>query len=129
MSAQLPWRAPPAPSITSHPTSIVVTLVLVWPPLARRKIRHIRPMDPRPIPTIAIPASRPRFCRMKTKLATLALLFGLAGASWAAPLSFNEISLLVRLHEPETYIQQQLAQRRLLRALTPEQEAKLKSEG
>lgn len=66
---------------------------------------------------------------MKTKLAALALIFALAGGLRAAPISFNEVSLLVRMHETEPSITQQLSQRRLLRALTPEQEAKLKADG
>jgi hypothetical protein len=66
---------------------------------------------------------------MKTLLACLALTFAWTVTSHAAPLGFPEVSLLVRMGEAEGYITGQLAERRLLRALTPEQETRLKTEG
>lgn len=66
---------------------------------------------------------------MKTKLTGVALTFAMAGGLAAAPLTFNEVSLLVRMRESDASVIQSLSARRLLRALTSEQEAKLKSEG
>jgi hypothetical protein len=66
---------------------------------------------------------------MKTKLSCAAVIFSIAGALAAAPLTFSEVSLLVRMHESDAAVIESLSARRLLRALTPEQEAKLKSEG
>ncbi len=66
---------------------------------------------------------------MKTKLAGLVLVFAVVGMVEAAPIAFNEVSLLVRMKEKENYIVQQVEQRRLLRGLTAEQEAKLKADG
>jgi hypothetical protein len=67
--------------------------------------------------------------RMKTKLTFLALIFALACSLRAAPLTFNELSLLVRMRETDTYMLQQLSQRRLLRPLTADQESQLKAQG
>jgi septal ring factor EnvC (AmiA/AmiB activator) len=66
---------------------------------------------------------------MKPKLTTLALL--LAAPCWlaAAPIAYDEVSLLIRMHETDSYIAQQVAQRRLVRPLTPAQEATLKAQG
>jgi hypothetical protein len=66
---------------------------------------------------------------MKTLLAILVSVLAVTATSHAAPLAFPEVSLLVRMGEPEAYVTGQLAERRLLRALTPEQEARLKTEG
>src|SRR5688572_23912222 len=66
---------------------------------------------------------------MKTKLILLALIFALAGSLTAAPLTFNELSLLVRMRETDSYMLQQLSQRRLLRPLTADQESQLKAQG
>jgi hypothetical protein len=66
---------------------------------------------------------------MKTKLISGALLLTLALSLSAAPIAYEEISLLVRMRETDSFIAQQLAQRRLLHALTPQQEAVLKAQG
>ncbi len=66
---------------------------------------------------------------MNTKLTTIALLFALTLSLGAAPVAFDEVSLLVRMHESDSFITQQLTQRRLLRALTPQQEATIKAQG
>jgi len=66
---------------------------------------------------------------MKTNFATVALLFAFSLSLKAAPIPFEEVSLLVRMHEPDSFITQQLTQRRLVRAFTPQQEATLKSQG
>ncbi len=47
----------------------------------------------------------------------------------ARPIGFSEVSLLVRAHESEASIKQEVAQRKLLHALTPPQENILKSQG
>jgi protein disulfide-isomerase len=66
---------------------------------------------------------------MKTNLTAIALLLVLILSLHAAPLAFDEILLLVRTHESDSFISQQLSQRRLLRALTPQQETTLKAQG
>lgn len=47
----------------------------------------------------------------------------------ARPLDFNEVSLLVRVREPEAAIREEVGRRKLLRQFTPEQEATLKKQG
>ena len=47
----------------------------------------------------------------------------------ARPIGFGELSLLVRMHEPETSIKKEVAERKLLRGLTQPQEGILKSQG
>src|SRR4029077_5687555 len=47
----------------------------------------------------------------------------------ARPIGFSEISLLVRAHESEASIKDEVTQRKLLHALTPVQENILKSQG
>src|SRR4051794_24396078 len=48
---------------------------------------------------------------------------------FAEPVTFDEFSLLVRMHESDSYIMGQLAQRRLIRGLTGPQKATLKAQG
>jgi hypothetical protein len=57
-----------------------------------------------------------------------ALLFGspLAGAR---PLDFKELSLLVRAHESETSIKDEVGRRKLMQPLTSQQETTLKTQG
>jgi len=66
---------------------------------------------------------------MKSKLPAIALLLVPFLSLPAAPLAFEEVLLLVRTHETDSFISQQLSQRRLLHALTPQQEAALKELG
>jgi len=47
----------------------------------------------------------------------------------ARPIGFTEISLMVRMHEPEATIKSEVAERRLLHGLTQPQEALLKQQG
>jgi len=47
----------------------------------------------------------------------------------ARPIGFSELSLLVRMHEPEASIKNEVAQRKLLHGLTQPQENILKSQG
>jgi hypothetical protein len=47
----------------------------------------------------------------------------------ARPIEFSEVSLLVRAHESDADIMQQVSSRKLLHPLTPEQEDLLKSQG
>jgi hypothetical protein len=61
-------------------------------------------------------------------------IIGLALFSWIAPASarpmdFSEVSLLVRAHESESSIIQEVSQRKLMHRLTPPQESTLKSQG
>lgn len=66
----------------------------------------------------------------RTQIAITLLLLGLAATSVSArPLEFSEISLLVRAHQPESAIVADANQRKLVRPLTPDQEARLKSQG
>ena len=59
----------------------------------------------------------------------LAAIFVCANQAPARPIGFSEISLLVRAHESEASIKQEVAQRKLLHALTQPQENILKSQG
>jgi hypothetical protein len=61
-------------------------------------------------------------------LAAVALLSA-ANFSFARPIDFNELSLLVRARENETSIKNEVARRKLAQPLTPQQESRLKSEG
>ncbi len=64
------------------------------------------------------------------KLSILAvILFGLANLTSARPIEFSELSLLVRARESENSIKNDVAERKLMHALTPQQESKLKAEG
>src|SRR6266446_10543649 len=56
-------------------------------------------------------------------------LFLWANQTSARPIGFSEISLLVRAHESEASIKDEVTQRKLLHALTPVQENILKSQG
>src|ERR1700739_4646587 len=47
----------------------------------------------------------------------------------AKPVGFSELSLLVRMHEPESSIKNEVAERKLLHPLTQPQEGILKSQG
>jgi hypothetical protein len=64
----------------------------------------------------------------KLSVLAIALLAGTIQAS-ARPIDFSELSLLVRAHESESSIRQEVAQRKLMHALTPQQESKLKAQG
>jgi hypothetical protein len=64
----------------------------------------------------------------KLSILAVALLAGTIQAS-ARPIDFSELSLLVRAHESEGSIRQEVAQRKLMHSLTPQQENKLKAQG
>lgn len=64
----------------------------------------------------------------KLSILAIALLAGTIQAS-ARPIDFSELSLLVRVQESESWIRQEVAQRKLMHALTPQQERKLKAQG
>ena len=53
----------------------------------------------------------------------------LATTSFAEPIDYSEVSLLVRAHESEPSIVQEVSHRKLVRALTPQQESVLKKQG
>src|SRR4030095_12897308 len=60
----------------------------------------------------------------------IALLFTLAGSvRLGAPMTFDEISFLVRIRESDASIASQVSERRLLRTPAPEEEAALKKQG
>ena len=61
--------------------------------------------------------------------AIVSLLCLSALRSSATPIDFGEVSLLVRAHETELSIIQDVAQRKLLHKLTPDQERTLKAQG
>ena len=65
----------------------------------------------------------------RTLLVITALLAGSLTTALARPLDFSELSLLVRAHEPEPSIIADAKERKLMHALTPQQEATLKSQG
>ncbi len=52
-----------------------------------------------------------------------------AASALARPIEFSELSLLVRAHEPEPSIISIASQRKLVRQLTPQQEATLRGQG
>jgi hypothetical protein len=56
-------------------------------------------------------------------------LLGFTNSLSARPIGFSEISLMVRMHESETDIKAEVAQRKLLHQLTQPQETLLKSQG
>jgi hypothetical protein len=60
-------------------------------------------------------------------IATVSLF--LAYQLQAKPIGFSELSLLVRMHEPEFSIKNEVAERKLLHSLTQPQEGILKSQG
>jgi hypothetical protein len=63
-------------------------------------------------------------------LSTIAVaLFLWTNQTSARPIGFSEISLLIRAHESEVSIKEEITQRKLLHALTPPQENILKSQG
>ncbi len=53
----------------------------------------------------------------------------LATSALAEPIDFSEVSLLVRARQSEASIRQDVSQRKLVRALTPQQENTLRSQG
>lgn len=61
--------------------------------------------------------------------ALFALLLAAATQLYARPVGFNEISLLVRCRESESFIRDEVAQRKLQHALSTQQEATLKTQG
>jgi len=61
-------------------------------------------------------------------VACLLLLFSTIPAL-ARPIDFNEVSLLVRAHENEASIKNQVGTRKLMHPLTPQQESTLKAQG
>src|ERR1700730_1703173 len=58
-----------------------------------------------------------------------AVLFGWATFAAARPVDFKEISLLVRSHESEASIKDEVSNRKLMHPLTAQQETTLKSQG
>src|SRR3954465_9526172 len=66
-----------------------------------------------------------------TKIILVTAIAVLAGAlsAFAAPVNFNEVSLWVRAKETDKTILNELKERKLAKALTPQQEATLKSQG
>ena len=66
-----------------------------------------------------------------TKILLVTAIFILAGAIGlsAAPVNFNEVSLWVRAKQTDKSILTEVTQRKLAKALTPQQESTLKSQG
>ncbi len=66
-----------------------------------------------------------------TKIILVTAITVLAGAftALAAPLNFNEVSLWVRAKETDKSILNEVKERKLAKALTPQQESTLKSQG
>ena len=66
-----------------------------------------------------------------TKIILVTAITVLAGAftALAAPLNFNEVSLWVRAKETDKSILKEVKERKLAKALTPQQETTLKSQG
>lgn len=68
-------------------------------------------------------------CTTKNLMLTAFLVLAAAMAVTAAPINFSEVSLWVRARETDQSIVREVSQRKLARALTPQQEATLKSQG
>jgi len=66
-----------------------------------------------------------------TKIILVTAITVLAGAisAFAAPVNFNEVSLWVRAKESDKSILNEVKERKLAKALTPQQESTLKSQG
>src|SRR5213595_3894617 len=66
-----------------------------------------------------------------TKIILITAITVLAGAitALASPLNFNEVSLWVRAKETDKSILNEVKERKLAKALTPQQESTLKSQG
>lgn len=60
---------------------------------------------------------------------TAIALLGWINHASARPIEFSEVSLLVRAQESENSIKNEVSQRKLMHALTPQQESRLKLEG
>ena len=56
-------------------------------------------------------------------------LIACAATALAKPIDFNEVSLLVRARQSENAIVREVHERKLTRALTPDQESRLRSQG
>src|SRR5919206_810103 len=65
----------------------------------------------------------------KIILATVITILAGAFSAFAAPVSFNEVSLWVRAKETDKTILNEVKERKLAKALTPQQESTLKSQG
>ena len=65
----------------------------------------------------------------KNLILTVFLVLAAAMAVTAAPINFSEVSLWVRARETDQSIVTEVSQRKLARALTPQQEATLKAQG
>jgi hypothetical protein len=92
----------------------------------------LRPNAPFLIAKTALALVKPTVMKHPTIYSfCLAALFFAAGpaVSFARPIDFGEISLLVRAHESEASIREEVAQRKLMRPLTAEQENRLKAQG
>ena len=57
------------------------------------------------------------------------LLAAFAPGTFGRPIDFSEVSLLVRAHESEASIREEVATRKLMHPLTPQQESTLKTQG
>lgn len=68
-------------------------------------------------------------CTTKNIMFTILTVLAAAMAVTAAPVNFSEVSLWVRARETDQSIVREVSQRKLTRALTPQQEATLKSQG
>lgn len=65
----------------------------------------------------------------KNLMFTAFIVLAVAMAVTAAPINFSEVSLWVRARETDRSIVHEVSQRKLVRALTPQQEATLKAQG
>jgi hypothetical protein len=68
-------------------------------------------------------------CTTKTLILTTFTVLALAMAVTAAPVNFSEVSLWVRARETDQSIVREVTQRKLARALTPQEESTLKAQG
>jgi len=68
-------------------------------------------------------------CTTKTLILTTFTVLALAMAVTAAPVNFSEVSLWVRARDTDQSIVREVTQRKLARALTPQEESTLKKQG
>lgn len=98
---------------------------------------HVPPQKTRKSPNFRIAKSpyilvKPGFMKYPVvyslSIFALALLASVKLSS-ARPIDFNEVSLLVRAHESESSIKEEVSRRKLMHALTAQQESTLKAQG
>ena len=74
-------------------------------------------------------AEKYTFSELLKKYSGETIRFFLLATHYRRPIDFSEVSLLVRAHESEATIRDEVARRKLMHSLTPQQESTLKTQG